>query len=31
LNDGSFGVHNPSFALGLLSSAEDFILQELTN
>jgi hypothetical protein len=31
LNDGSFGVHNPSFALGLLYSAEDFILQELTN
>jgi hypothetical protein len=31
LNDGSFGVHNPSYALGLLNSAEDFILQELTN
>ncbi len=29
LNDGSFGVHNPYFALNLLYSAEDFIFQEL--
>jgi hypothetical protein len=31
LNDGSLGVHNPSFALGLLFSVEDFIIQELNN
>ena len=29
LNDGSFGVHNPTFALGLLNSAENWITQEL--
>jgi hypothetical protein len=29
LNDGSFGVHNPSFAIGLLDSAENWIAQEL--
>lgn len=29
LNDGSGGVHNPSFALGLLYSAQNFVLQEL--
>jgi len=28
LNDGSFGVHNPFFALNLLYSAENFIIQE---
>ena len=31
LNDGSFGVHNPEFALGLLYAAQDFIIQELSN
>lgn len=30
LNDGSFGVHNPFFAINLLSSAQYFILQELS-
>jgi hypothetical protein len=29
VNDGSLGVHNPAFALGLLDSAESFIIQEL--
>lgn len=29
LNDGSFGVHNPFFALNLLSSAQNLIYQEL--
>jgi hypothetical protein len=29
LNDGSFGVHNPFYALNLLSSAQYFIIVEL--
>ena len=29
LNDGSFGVHNPFFALGLLDAAENWTAQEL--
>jgi hypothetical protein len=31
LNDGSFGVHNPAFASGLLNAAENFIFLELFN
>lgn len=31
LNDGSYGVHNPFFALNLLNSAQDLILEELNN
>ena len=31
LNDGSHGVHNPFYAINLLNSAEDLILQELNN
>ena len=29
VNDGSLGVHNPTLSIGLLSAAEDFILDEL--
>jgi hypothetical protein len=29
LNDGSFGVHNPTFALNLLYAAQNLIVQEL--
>ena len=29
LNDGSFGAHNPAFAIGLLYAAQDFVIQEL--
>ena len=29
LNEGSFGVHNPSFALSLLSAAQTWMIQEL--
>lgn len=29
VNDGSEGAHNPSFAIGLLSSAQTFVIQEL--
>jgi len=29
LNDGSFGVHNPTFALNLLSAAEVWMVQAL--
>ncbi|HEU5395575.1 MAG TPA: hypothetical protein VFV81_00310, partial [Verrucomicrobiae bacterium] len=29
VNDGSQGAHNPSFALGLLESAQSFVIQEL--
>jgi len=31
LNDGSFGVHNPHFALDLLDTAQDWVLQEIDN
>lgn len=31
LNDGSYGVHNPFYAINLLNSAEDLIIQELNN
>jgi len=31
LNDGSFGVHNPFFALDLLDTAEDWVIQQLNN
>ena len=31
LNDGSYGVHNPFFAIDLLNSAEDLIFQQLNN
>jgi hypothetical protein len=31
LNDGSFGVHNPLFALNLLDTAYDWVLQEINN
>ena len=29
LNDGSFGIHNPAFALGLLNAAQNFVFEEL--
>ncbi len=31
LNDGSYGVHNPFFAISLLNSAEDLVIQQLNN
>jgi hypothetical protein len=31
LNDGSFGVHNPFFAIDLLDAAENWVTQELNN
>ncbi len=31
LNDGSFGVHNPHFALDLLDTAENWVLDEIYN
>jgi hypothetical protein len=31
LNDGSFGVHNPYFALDLLDTAYDWVLDEIYN
>ncbi len=31
VNDGSLGVHNPTLTIGLLSAAEDFILDELNH
>ncbi len=29
LNDGSYGVHNPFFAVNLLTAAQDFVIEEL--
>jgi hypothetical protein len=31
LNDGSFGTHNPFFALDLLDTAEEWVLDEIYN
>lgn len=31
LNDGSFGTHNPFFALDLLDTAEEWVLDEIDN